>query len=68
MHLEEEAETPSIEAHRIAITYGFDANGTEYVSIEPEEDIGTILLLGILEFARYRVLHQGYEDEEDEDD
>lgn len=62
---EVDAETPTLEAYRIMITYGFDVDGDEYITFEPDSPISTILLLGILEHAKYRVLHPDFEDKED---
>lgn len=61
----DEDERPSLEAYKIEITYGFDVEGTEYVTIEPNEPMSSILLVGILEKAKHRVFEP---DEEYEDD
>jgi hypothetical protein len=53
--IDEEEEDSYIEAHRIIITYNFDADGREYVSVQAEEGMSSILLAGILDTAKNRI-------------
>lgn len=58
-------ETQTVEAHRIVITYGFTVDGTEWVSVGGnDEEISTPLLLGILEFAKHKILNPDEDEEE----
>ena len=66
---DEEEELLSIEAHRVIITYSFDSNGEEFITIDTEDDMSNVLLLGILAIAKNRVLNaELYEDEWGEED
>lgn len=61
----EETETPSLEAYRITVTYGFDSNGVEYVTVTPDEDMSAILLTGILDYAKFKIQHPEYDEDDD---
>lgn len=55
-------------AHKITITYSFDEDGGEWVTVDSDDDMSNLLLLGILELTKNRILNpELYEDEEDEE-
>lgn len=64
----DEEELPSREAHRITISYGFDSDGAEYVTIESDEEMSNVLILGMIEIAKNRILNpELYESDQEEE-
>ena len=62
-----EGAPPSVEAYRLTITYGFEADGSEFVTVHSDDDISNVLILGMLAIAKNRVLNpELYETDEDE--
>jgi hypothetical protein len=60
-------EEASVEAYRLTITYGFESDGSEFVVIHTDDDISNVLILGMLEIAKNRVLNpELYERDEEE--